>query len=102
MNGSQYEDRNDENDIEIIDLDAQRPRSFSYTRALPRKAPFMWWAALVSSLLLLVFLVDPGNVLLLLRSQDHQIFHINSAWATNHDVFLAADQTAIYVASHDN
>ena len=101
MNGSQYEDRNDENDIVIIDLDAQRPRSFSYTRALRRKAPFMWWAALVSSLLLLVFLVDPGNVLLLLRSQD-QIIHINSAWATNHDVFIVADQTAIYVSSHDN
>ena len=102
MNGSQYEDQSDKNDIEIIDLDAQRPRSFSYTRALRRKAPFMWWAALVSSLLLLVFLVDPGNFSLLLRSQDQQIFHINSAWATNHDVFLVADQTAIYVASHDN
>ncbi len=102
MNGRQYEDRNDENDIEIIALDTQRPRSFSYARALQRKAPFIWWAALVSSLLLLVFLVGPENVLLLLRSQNQQNFHIASVWATNHDVFLAADQTAIYVASRDN
>jgi eukaryotic-like serine/threonine-protein kinase len=103
MNGSPYyEDQSDKNDIEIIELDAQRPRSFSYIGALRRKAPFIWWAALVSGLLLLVFLVGPENISLLLESENHQISHIASAWATNHDVFLVADQTAIYVASTDN
>jgi len=102
MNRGQYEDHNDENDIEISDLDVQRPRSFSYTHALRRKAPIIWWAALICSLLLLVFLVNPGNISRLLVSRNQQISLINSAWATNHDVFLTADQNAIYVASHDN
>ncbi len=102
MNWSQYEDRSAENDIEIIDLDEQRPGSFPYTRALRRKASFVWWAALISGLLLLVFLVGPGNVSFLLMGQNYQMSHSGSAWATNHDVFLVADQTTIYVASHDN
>lgn len=102
MNESQYEDRSDENDIEIFDLDAQRPRSFPYTRTLRRKVSLLWWAALISGLLLLVFLVSPGTFSLLLMSQNHQLSLSDSEWATNHDVFLVADQTTIYVASHDN
>ena len=102
MNESQHDSRDDENDIEIIDLDAQGSRRLSLTRALQRGAPFMWWAAWISSLLLLVLIVDPGKVALLLRSQNHRPFPTDAAWASGHDVLLVADQTAIYVASLDN
>ena len=62
----------------------------------------MLWAALLSSLLLLVLLINPQKVLLLLSSQNHQPSHGTILWASNHDVFLVADQAVIYVASHDN
>src|SRR5712691_3420824 len=102
MNESQHESSSDEKDIEIINLDAQRPRRFSSTRALRRGAPYLWWAAWISSLLLLVLLIGPGRVLLLLRSQDQQPLRIDGGWASGHDLFLVADQTAIYLASRDS
>lgn len=92
----------DENDIEIKDLDTQRSHRFSRSPAWSRKASFIWWTVCISSLLVLVLLIGPAKILLLLRSQNQQPFRIDNAWASGHDVFLVADQTAIYVASHDN
>jgi outer membrane protein assembly factor BamB len=92
-----------ENDSEITDLDAQRPRRFASTPALRRGARYMWRAALLSSLLLLVLLINPQKFLLLLLSnRNHQPSHGTVLWVSNHDVFLVANQTVIYVASRDN
>jgi outer membrane protein assembly factor BamB len=102
MNESQHESNSDENDSEIIDLDAQRPRRFAHTSALRRGVRYMWWAALLSSLLLLALLINPQRVFLLLSSQNHQPSHGTVLWVSNHDVFLVADQAVIYAASRDN
>jgi hypothetical protein len=96
------ESNSGENDSEIIDLDAQRPRRFAHTSALRRGVRYMWWAALLSSLLLLMLLINPQSVLLLLSSQNHHPSRGTVLWASNHDVFLVADQAVIYVASSDN
>src|ERR1700730_1162310 len=96
------ESSSDENDNEITDLDAQRPRRFVPTPALRRGMRYMWWAALLSSLLVLVLLVNPQKFLLLLSSRNHQPSRGNVLWVSNHDVFLVADQAVIYVASRDN
>jgi outer membrane protein assembly factor BamB len=96
------ESSSDDNDSEIIDLDAQRLRRFSSTSALRRGIRYILWAALLSSLLLLVLLVGPAQILLLLRGQSQQPFQGVVPWKIGHGVFLVADQTTIYVASRDN
>jgi outer membrane protein assembly factor BamB len=63
---------------------------------------YMWRAALLSSLLVLVLLVNPQKLSLLLSSRNQQPSHGPVLWVSNHDVFLVADQAVIYVASRDN
>lgn len=102
MNKSPHEGNNNENDVEIIDLDIQRPRIFASTPALRRGVRYMWWFAWISGLLALVILISPQRVLLLLSGQNHLADHSADLWISNHDVFLVTDQAVIYLASRDN
>src|SRR5260221_12490794 len=100
MNESQRDRRRHETDIEITDLDAGRPRRCASTHALRRATPWLWGAAWISCLLLFVLLVSPGTVPLLLRSQNHQLCP-TATEVPPYNVFLGADQAAIYVARNN-
>lgn len=97
MSERQQPNSRHEYDIEITDLDAGRQRRRASTHALLRATPWLWGAAWISCVLLLVLLVSPGTVPLLLRSQHHQLFP-PATQAPPFNVFLGADQAAIYVA----
>jgi len=100
MSERQQDNSRHEHDIEITDLDAGRLRRRASTHALRRARPWMWAAAWISCVLLFVLLVSPGTVPLLLRSQHPQLFPLTTE-APPSNVFLGADQAAIYVA-HNN
>ncbi len=100
MDESQQDSSRHENDIEITDLDAGRPRRCASTHALRRATPWLWGAAWISCLLLFVLLVSPGTVPLLLRSQNHQLCP-TATEVPPYNVFLGADQAAIYVARNN-
>jgi hypothetical protein len=97
MSERQQPNSRHEYDIEITDLDAGRQRRRASTHALRRATPWLWGAAWISCVLLFVLLVSPGTVPLLLRSQHHQLFP-PATQAPPFNVFLGADQAAIYVA----
>src|SRR5258708_13633787 len=73
MDESQQDSSRHENDIEITDLDAGRPRRCASTHALRRATPWLWGAAWISCLLVFELLVSPGTFPLLLSRQNHQL-----------------------------
>lgn len=95
------EGNSDENYVEIINLDTDRPRRFSSTYALRCGVRYILWTALACSLLLLVLLVNPLQALPSLSGQHHQPYS-SIPWVSGHNVFLAVDQAVIYIASYDN
>jgi outer membrane protein assembly factor BamB len=100
MNENQLGSNNDENNVEIIELDAHQPHRFSSTSALRRGMKYIGWSACMCILLLLVILVNPLKALPLLSGQNHQPYR-TVAWVSGHNVFLVTDQAVIYIASYD-